>query len=79
MIPVSPASDGNFNLISLQDHNTAFVIAVAGGTGAADDLVTAGLEFVGQFVDPFPAAHRECDMHIARTVQGLCQILQPGS
>ena len=66
----------DFYQISLESQHTAFVIAVAGDTRAAEGGVAVGGKLNGEGIDCFATAGAECQMDIAGTVWDLFRIFQ---
>ena len=63
--------NSNFYDISFKTQNAAFVVAVAGGSGAAEDGITVFLQLPGEGVDFFLAANAERNVGIAKAVQQI--------
>lgn len=71
-------SHGEFDLVAFEGDDAAFVIAVARGPRAADDLVAVGLEARGELVHGLRAAKAEGDVRVAGAREGLRRSSMPG-
>ena len=77
----------DLDLVSLDSHNTALVIAVSCGSWPAEHLITVRFQNRSQFVYLFSAPHAESKMDQARPRRRLLRVLhrrtvhdfQPGS